>query len=146
MSALVPVMLKELRDLVRDKRTLYIALLMGPIIVPILMIGLVRLATATDRLDIAIAGLAFGAGFGLMWPSFAAYVIGRMPLARRGAAFGAILAAFDTGIGVGSATTGWMVRAHGFRPAYALAACVAGLALPYFLLARKRLHLGEQVH
>lgn len=119
-------------------------MLMISFVVPV--IGLVRLATADDRLDIAVAGLAFGAGFGLMWPSFAAYVIGTMPMARRGAAFGAILAAFDTGIGIGSATTGWVVRMHGFRAAYALAACVGALALPYFLLARKRLHLGESVH
>lgn len=118
--------------------------LMISFVVPV--IGLVRLATANDRVDVALAGLAFGAGFGLMWPSFAAYVIGTMPIARRGAAFGAILAAFDTGIGIGSATTGWMVRVHGFRAAYALAACVAGLALPYFLVARRRLHLGESVH
>ena len=67
-------------------------------------------------------------------------------MARRGAAFGAILAAFDTGIGVGSATTGWMVRAYGFRAAYALAAVLAALALPYFMLARRRLPLGDAVH
>jgi MFS family permease len=108
--------------------------------------GLVLLATATGRTGFILAGLAFGAGFGLVWPSFAALVMGSIPMARRGAAFGAILAAFDTGIGVGSATTGWVVRAHGFRPAYAVAAVVAALALPYFLVARKRLHLGEAVH
>lgn len=45
MSALLTVMLKELRDLVRDKRTLYIALLMGPILVPVLMIGLIGMAS-----------------------------------------------------------------------------------------------------
>ncbi len=108
--------------------------------------GLLLLAVAGDRLGFVLAGLAFGAGFGLMWPAFAAFVIGSIPVARRGAAFGAMLAAFDTGIGVGSATTGWVVRAHGFRPAFAVAAIVAALALPYFLVARRRLHLGEAVH
>ena len=108
--------------------------------------GLVLLATAGGRIGFALAGLAFGAGFGLVWPAFAALVMASIPMARRGAAFGAILSAFDTGIGVGSATTGWMVRAHGFRPAFTLAACVAALALPYFLTARRRLHLGEPVH
>jgi hypothetical protein len=39
-----------------------------------------------------------------------------------------------------------VVRAHGFRPAYTVAALVAALALPYFLLVRNRLHLGEAVH
>ena len=69
-----------------------------------------------------------------------------MPPARRGAAFGAMLAAFDTGIGMGSATTGWVVRTHGFRPAFLVAAGIAALALPYFLVVRRRLPLGEPVH
>ena len=118
--------------------------LMVSLVIPV--VGLAMLATAGGRAGFVLAGLAFGAGFGLVWPSFAALVMGSIPMARRGAAFGAILAAFDTGIGVGSATTGWMVRAHGFRPAYTLAAVVAALALPYFLTARRRLHLGESVH
>lgn len=118
--------------------------LMASLVIPVC--GLALLAFAGGRLGFVLAGLAFGAGFGLMWPSFAALVMASIPVARRGAAFGAILAAFDTGIGVGSATTGWMVRAHGFRMAYALAAVLAALALPYFLLARRRLHLGDAVH
>jgi MFS family permease len=120
---------------------------------PVLMVSLAipgcalsLLASAGGRWSFILAGLAFGAGFGLVWPSFAALVMKSIPMARRGAAFGAILAAFDTGIGVGSATTGWMVRAHGFRLAYTLAAVLAVLALPYFLLARRRLHLGDAVH
>lgn len=40
MSTLMTVMLKELTDLVRDRRTLYIALLMGPLLLPAIMIGL----------------------------------------------------------------------------------------------------------
>ncbi len=120
------------------------AVLTVSLVIPV--VGLVLLTMATGRAGFVLAGLAFGAGFGLVWPSFAALVMGSIPTARRGAAFGAILAAFDTGIGVGSATTGWMVRAHGFRPAYFVAAVVAALALPYFLIARRRLHLGEAVH
>lgn len=108
--------------------------------------GLFLLAMATGRLGLVAAGLAFGAGFGLMYPAFATFVMRSMPPARRGAAFGAMLAAFDTGIGLGSATTGWVVRAHGFRPAFVVAGVVASLALPYFLVARRRLALGEAVH
>ncbi len=118
--------------------------LMASLVIPVC--GLALLASAGGRLGFILAGLAFGAGFGLVWPSFAALVMASIPVARRGAAFGAILAAFDTGIGLGSATTGWMVRAHGFRTAYALAAVLAALALPYFLIARRRLHLGEAIH
>ena len=36
---------KELRDLFRDRRTLFIALLMGPILLPVIMIGLGALAS-----------------------------------------------------------------------------------------------------
>lgn len=120
------------------------AVLMASLVIPVC--GLTLLASAGGRLGFVLAGLTFGAGFGLVWPSFAALVMASIPVARRGAAFGAILTAFDTGIGVGSATTGWMVRAHGFRMAYALAAILAALALPYFLVARRRLHLGDAVH
>ena len=43
-SALVTVMLKELRDLFRDKRTIRIALLMGPVFTPLLMLGIITMA------------------------------------------------------------------------------------------------------
>jgi sodium transport system permease protein len=45
MSPLLAVMRKELRDLIRDRRTLYVALLMGPILLPVIMIGLGALAS-----------------------------------------------------------------------------------------------------
>jgi sodium transport system permease protein len=45
MKALMAVMRKELRDLMRDRRTLYIALLMGPLLLPAIMIGLGGLAS-----------------------------------------------------------------------------------------------------
>jgi predicted MFS family arabinose efflux permease len=57
---------------------------------------------------------------------------------RRGAAFGAILAAFDTGIGTGSTLTGWLSGRVGFPPAFTLAAVLAALALPAFLLLDRR--------
>ncbi len=40
MKSMLTVMLKELKDLIRDRRTLYIALLMGPLLLPAIMIGL----------------------------------------------------------------------------------------------------------
>jgi len=45
MKALVTVWLKELTDLVRDRRTLAIALLMGPLLMPALMLGIGKLAS-----------------------------------------------------------------------------------------------------
>ena len=58
---------------------------------------------------------------------------------RRGAAFGSILAAFDTGIGTGSVSTGWIAQRAGFSAAYGLSALLATLALPFFLLTERRL-------
>ena len=57
---------------------------------------------------------------------------------RRGAAFGAILAAFDTGIGAGSTTSGWLIGRYSFQAAFGLAAALSALALPAFLLSERR--------
>jgi sodium transport system permease protein len=43
-AAVITVMLKELRDLFRDKRTLRTALIMGPLFTPLLMIGILTMA------------------------------------------------------------------------------------------------------
>jgi len=102
-------------------------------------VGLLLVAFADDRWTVIAAALVFGAGFGLMHPAFTAYVMGHVSAARRGAAFGAILAAFDTGIGSGSSVLGWLIHAHGFRVAFGVASAVAALALPYFLIAERRL-------
>jgi dipeptide/tripeptide permease len=59
--------------------------------------------------------------------------------ARRGAAFGAILFAFDTGVGSGSISAGWLIEHHGFRAAFGTAAVLAALAAPYFLFTERRL-------
>ena len=102
-------------------------------------IGLALLAVATGRLSVIAAALVFGAGFGLMHPAFTAYVMAHVSPARRGAAFGAMLAAFDTGIGTGSSTMGWVIHQVGFRRAFGLAALIAAAALPVFLYAERRL-------
>ena len=65
-------------------------------------------------------------------------MIREVSAARRGAAFGAILAAFDTGIGTGSTTIGWMIQHYGFRTAFGAAATLSALALPYFLVVDRR--------
>ena len=43
-AAMITVMLKELRDLFRDKRTIRIALIMGPLFGPLLMLGVLTMA------------------------------------------------------------------------------------------------------
>ena len=77
--------------------------------------GLLLLALAQGTNTFLISALVFGAGFGLMYPAFTAYVMEHVPTSRRGAAFGAMLAAFDTGIGTGSTTMGWLIHHTGFR-------------------------------
>jgi predicted MFS family arabinose efflux permease len=57
---------------------------------------------------------------------------------RRGAAYGAMIAAFDTGIGTGSTTVGWLIQRYGYQPAWIIAAVIAAFAAPYFLLADRR--------
>ena len=62
MSAMITVMLKELRDLSRDRRTLALALLLGPLLYPALMLGIgklveMRAATQLEKpLEVSIVG------------------------------------------------------------------------------------------
>jgi MFS family permease len=102
-------------------------------------IGLAILAMATGPVSFVLAAAVFGTGFGLMHPAFTAYVMSHVAFARRGAAFGAMLAAFDTGIGTGSSVTGWLIHHAGFRVAFGLTAALAALSYPAFLIAEKRL-------
>jgi MFS family permease len=102
-------------------------------------VGLALLAAAQGPITFVVAGIVFGAGFGLMHPAYSAYMMTHVPANRRGAAFGAMLAAFDTGIGSGSSMIGWLAHLGGFRMAYGVAAGVALLSLPYFVVAEKRL-------
>lgn len=84
------------------------------------------------------SAIVFGLGFGSAFPVYTAHVMLRIPPARRGAAFGSMLAAFDTGIGSGSMTLGYIIEVSGYTVAFALAAAMAALALPYFLTVEPR--------
>lgn len=116
----------------------------GPrrVLVPCLMIpsvGLLLLSVADGRTIFMISALIFGAGFGLMHPAFTTYVLGHVPQRRRGAAFGAMLAAFDTGIGLGASVLGVVIHGYGFRVAFLLAGLLAALSVPYFLFVERRI-------
>jgi MFS family permease len=102
-------------------------------------LGLFILALAQGTGSFLVAALVFGAGFGLMYPAFTSYVMAHVSMSRRGAAFGAMLAAFDTGIGTGSSTMGWLIHHFGFRLAFGAAAGLAALSLPAFLFAERKL-------
>jgi MFS family permease len=91
-------------------------------------LGLLILAAAQGEITFLIAAVVFGAGFGLMYPSYTAYIMEHVPANRRGAAFGAMLAAFDTGIGTGSSAMGWLVHHFWFRVGFVVCAGIAALA------------------
>jgi MFS family permease len=97
--------------------------------------GMACLAIGGSRTWLVMSAVVFGLGFGTAYPSYVGYVMKDVSIDRRGAAFGAVLAAFDTGIGTGSTAMGWLIQRQGFSTAFAVAAGLAALALPYFLIA-----------
>jgi MFS family permease len=105
--------------------------------------GLSCLALGGTRGWMIASALIFGCGFGTAYPVFVAYVMKGVPPARRGAAFGAILAAFDTGIGTGSTSLGWIIQHYGFAPAFGVAAGLSALAVPYFLVVDRAVNRGR---
>jgi len=115
----------------------------GPRRVILPLLGLVAaaftvLAVATTRPLLVVSAMLFGAGFGNVYPVYVAHVTRHVDPARRGAAFGAILTAFDTGIGTGSVALGAVIQHHGFRAAYGTAALLAALSIPAFVLLDRR--------
>lgn len=107
--------------------------------------GLALLPAARTAGGLVLSAGVFAVGFGTSYPVFAAYVLQDISEARRGAAFGAILAAFDTGIGAGSTASGWLIGRAGFTTAFGAAAVLAALALPAFLLMDRYFGPGRRV-
>jgi MFS family permease len=97
--------------------------------------GLACLTFGGTRFWLMLSATIFGIGLSTAYPAYVGYVMRHVGADRRGAAFGAILAAFDTGIGTGSTTMGWLIGHYGFASAFGTAAALSALALPYFLLA-----------
>ena len=102
-------------------------------------LSLAILAMTPGLTGLIISALAFGVGFGLAYPAFAAYIMEHVDDSRRGAAFGTMIAAFDTGIGTGSTTMGWLIQEHGYAAAFGVAAVLAACAAPYFIAVDRRL-------
>lgn len=110
----------------------------------LVVLGFALLAISGSRLVLIMSALSFGVGFGSAYPAYLGHVLRFVDENRRGAAFGSIIGAFDTGIGTGSIAMGWIVEHFGFRPAWATAACLAAIAIPFFIVAERRL-LGGAV-
>lgn len=104
----------------------------------LIVVGYALLAVGGTRPLLIASALVFGLGFGSAYPVFIAGLMRHVDEARRGAAFGAVLGAFDTGIGTGSIVMGWLVEHYGFRSAYGVAACLAACSIPFFLFASRR--------
>jgi MFS family permease len=111
----------------------------------LIVVGLALLAVGGTMPWLISSAVVFGLGYGTAYPMYVAHVMRHVDPARRGAAFGAILAAFDTGVGTGSISAGWLIEHHGFRTAFGTAAVLAALAAPYFLFAEKRVLSPERV-
>jgi MFS family permease len=101
----------------------------------LICLGLGLLAFGGTRGWLISSAIVFGVGFGTAYPVYVGYVMQGVTADRRGAAFGAILAAFDTGVGTGSTSMGYLIQHFGFASAFGVAAALSALALPYFLTA-----------
>jgi MFS family permease len=111
------------------------------VIVPcliLIVLGVALLAWVTTRAGFVASAVLFGAGFGSAYPIFVSHLMLHVPDNRRGATFGALIGAFDIGIGTGSITIGWLGEHYGFSRAFAVAAAIALCSIPYFLLMEKR--------
>lgn len=111
------------------------------VIVPCLgmmVVGIAVLVFASTRMTFVLSAVLFGVGFGSAYPVFVAHLMHHVPDHRRGATFGALIGAFDTGIGTGSISIGWLSEHYGFGRAFAVAGALALLAIPYFLYMERR--------
>lgn len=100
--------------------------------------GVALLSMASTRTGFVVSAFVFGTGFGSAYPIFVAHLMKRVDQRRRGATFGALIGAFDTGIGTGSIAMGWLSDHYGLGRAFAVAASLAALSIPYYLFMEKR--------
>ena len=80
----------------------------GPLIVGLVgvAVGLAILGFFTEYAGVAVGMAVFGFGYGIVFPSAAALVIGATGADRRGMAFGVFYAVYSLGVVVGSAGSG----------------------------------------
>jgi predicted MFS family arabinose efflux permease len=107
--------------------------------VGLVVTGFALLALGGSRPYLIASALVFGTGFGSAYPVFLAHVLRFVDESRRGATFGSIIGAFDTGIGTGSIVMGWIIEHYGFRPAWGTATALAAVAIPFFVVMERRL-------
>lgn len=101
-------------------------------------VGYAVLALPPSFASFTVSAVLVGLGFGSAYPVFAAWVLQHVSASARGAAFGGILAALDTGIGTGSMAIGWLATHASFQLAFGLSAALSALSVPYFALVAAR--------
>jgi MFS family permease len=114
------------------------------LVVPCLIavaVGVALLALARSRSGFVVSALVFGTGFGSAYPILVAHLMKRVANERRGATFGALIGAFDTGVGTGSIALGWLSEHVGYGGAFGVAAALASLSVPYYLWVRRSQNL-----
>jgi MFS family permease len=104
----------------------------------LIVIAIGLLSIANDRPLFVVSAMFFGVGFGSAYPLFVSHLMQHVPANRRTATFGAMIGAFDTGIGTGSIAVGWLSEHYGFGRAFGFAGALALLSIPYFLYMEKR--------
>jgi MFS family permease len=101
--------------------------------------GFALLALGGTRPYLIASAVIFGLGFGSAYPVFLAHVMRHVDESRRGAMFGSIIGAFDTGLGTGSIAMGAIIDRFGYQSAWGTAAALAACAIPFFLIVEPRM-------
>lgn len=97
-------------------------------------VGLALLALLPGGMGRHMASaLLYGAGYSMLHTLLNAKLLESVDPQRRGSAFGALLFAFDAGIGLGSLSLGWIIGHYGYRLGWGLGALAMLAALPLAL-------------
>lgn len=126
------IFISPIGDRYGPKAILYPSILLVPI-------ATWMLAVTDTRAEMIAAAVLFGIGFGGLYPAFMTFVLTLSDPERHGSTFGSILFAVDTGIGLGSLTTGFLVEHYGFGAAFGVATVISLTSLPLFMLTAKLL-------
>lgn len=105
----------------------------------IVCIGTVMVGFADDILSFLIAGIIFGAGYGMSSPSLFAWATDLAPKENRGRAFSTVFMALEIGIGTGALLAGQLYagKPENFIYAFGVSGILAFVAFIYLIFRRK---------
>jgi MFS family permease len=101
-------------------------------------VSLLLVSVATTLGLLVLSAVLYAVSYGNIYSFFLAHLLPHVAPGRRGGALGSLLAALDTGIGTGSMALGFLADRAGYPAAFRVAAGLAALSLPVFLLAERR--------